>query len=127
MRRRRQFVNNAQDVIVSNCHIAASQMSKSNEPIFYAEQSYRVQVNNCLIKNLSNMTRNCLELHDSKYCQISGCHVDHSIGGAENIDFTIKETGTESNCNQIVNNICVGASVGPAVIYGVASISQNNI
>jgi hypothetical protein len=49
------------------------------------------------------------------------------VGNAVNVDFTIKETGTESNCNQIVNNICVGAQEGPVKIYGAASINQNNI
>jgi hypothetical protein len=121
------LLSNAQDVIISNCHMAASQMSGSNESIFYAENSYRVQVNDCLIKNLSNATRDCLELRDSRYCQVAGCHVDHSVGNAVNVDFTIKETGTESNCNQIVNNICVGAQEGPVKIYGAASINQNNI
>lgn len=120
-------MRNAQDVIISNCHIASSQLSESNQTIVHLENAYRVQVNDCLIKNLSNRTRNCVELNNSHYCQVEGCHIDHSIGKAENVDFAIKETGTESNCNQIANNICVGTSNGPTYIYGSNSTSKNNI
>ncbi len=118
---------NSQDVIVANWHIAASQLSLSNESIIHVENSYRIQLNDCLIKNLSNQTRNCVELNDSHYCQVTGCHIDHSVGSAENIDYTIRETGTRSNCNQIMNNICVGASRAPAYVYGEASTNQNNL
>lgn len=119
-------MRNAQDVIVSSCHIATSQLSESNQTIVHLENAYRVQVNDCLIKNLSNRTRNCIELNDSHYCQIEGCQIDHSIGKAENVNFTIKETGTESDCNQIVNNICIGTSNGPTFIYGGNSTNKNN-
>jgi hypothetical protein len=121
------YMRNAQDVIISNCHIATSQLSESNQTIVYLEDAYRVQLNDCLIKNLSDQTRNCVELNDSRYCQVEGCQIDHSIGKAENVDFAIKETGTESKCNQIINNICVGISNGPTFIYGSDSISENNV
>jgi len=121
------YIRNAQDIIVSNCNIATSQLSKSNQTIVYVNEAYRVQLNNCLIKNLSNQTRNCIELNNSSYCHITNCQIDHSVGRAENLDFAIKETGTTSNCNQIVNNICVGISKGPASTYGTNSINENNI
>ncbi|MGQ9544986.1 MAG: hypothetical protein ACUVQX_04290 [Candidatus Bathycorpusculaceae bacterium] len=121
------YMQNAQDVIVSNCNIATSQLSTSNQTIVYIEKGYRIQINNCLIKNLSQQKRNCIELKDSNYCHICNCHIDHSVGRAENIDFAIKETGTTSNNNQIVNNICVGISNGPAYTYGANSINEDNI
>lgn len=120
------YMRNVQDVIVSNCHIATSQLSESNQTIVYLENAYRVQVDDCLIKNLSSQTRNCVELGDSHYCQVEGCQIDHSIGKAENVDFAIKETGTESNGNHVVNNICVGISDGPTFIYGSDSTNRNN-
>lgn len=121
------YMQNAQDVIISNCNIAASQLSTSNQTIIYVENGYRIQINNCLIKNLSQQTRNCMELKDSNYCHICNCQLDHSVGKAENVDFAIKETGTNSNNNQIVNNICVGVSNGPAYTYGTNSINKDNI
>jgi hypothetical protein len=121
------YMRNTQDVILSNCHVAASQLSTSNQTIVCFEEAYRVQLSNCLIKNLSNQTRNCVELRNSVYCYITNCQVDHSIGMAENVDFAMKETGTTSRCNQIVNNTCVGISKGPVFIYGDGSTKQDNI
>jgi hypothetical protein len=121
------YMQNAQDVIISNCNIAASQLSISNQTIIYIENGYRIQINNCLIKNLSPQTRNCVELKNSNYCHVCNCHIDHSVGKAENIDYAIKETGTASNNNQIVNNICVGISESPAYTYGINTINKDNI
>jgi hypothetical protein len=121
------YMQNAQDVIISNCNIATSQLSTSNQTIMYIENGYRIQINNCLIKNLSPQTRNCVELKNSNYCHVCNSHIDHTVGKAENIDFAIKETGTNSDNNQIVNNICVGISSGPAYIYGKNSINKDNI
>jgi hypothetical protein len=121
------YIRRAQDIIISNCNLATSQLSKSNQTIVYVRDAHRVQLNSCLIKNLSNQTRNCIELNDSIYCHVTNCQIDHSIGEAENIDFSIKETGTTSNCNQIVNNICVGISKGPVFTYGANSVEKNNI
>lgn len=121
------YVKKAQDILIMNCHMAASERSMEEEPIVFVGDTHRVQISNCLIKNLGRQTRNCVELFDSRYCHIANCQVDHSVGAAVNIDYGIKETGTLSNANQIVHNTCVGISKGAAYTYGVNSISAGNI
>lgn len=120
------YVRNAQDIIISSCHLAASQLGTSNQAIVYIQSAYRVQISNCLIKNLSNQTRNCVELDNSSYCHVTNCQIDHSIGEASDIDFAIKETGTQSSSNQVTNNICVGISEGPVFTYAQSSINEGN-
>jgi len=121
------YIQKAQDIILSNCHIAVSEKSTGQEPIIFIGDTHRVQINNCLIKNLSAQTRNCIELFNSRYCQVTNCHIDHSVGKAPNIDYAIKETGKYSDANIITCNICVGISEAPVYIYGMHSLSQNNI